>query len=45
MTNSTLQGELMGEESNWLITPRDEMTPEIEIENEELQPLMNMAKM
>ena len=35
----------MGEESNWLITPRDEMTPEIEIENEELQPLMNMAKM
>ena len=44
MTNSALQGEPMGEEPNWLITPRGEMTLGIEIENEELQPLMNMAE-
>ena len=42
MNNSTLQEESMGEEPNWLITPRGEMTlggemtPRIEIENEEL---------
>ena len=42
MNNSTLQEESMGEEPNWLITLRGEMTlggemtPRIEIENEEL---------
>ena len=45
MTNSTLQGKPTGEEPNWLITPRGEMAPGIEIESEELQPLMNMEKM
>ena len=44
MTNSALQGEPTGEEPNWLITPRGEMTLGIEIENEELQPLMNIAE-
>ena len=45
MTNTTLQGEPTGEEPNWLITPRGEMAPGIEIESDELQPLMNMEKM
>ena len=42
VNNSTLQGEPMGEEPNWLITPGSEMTPggemtpRIEIENDEL---------